>query len=77
MNKHGDCQLLEILLKFSDESICPRGLYSTGTSYPLISYVNQKMNTRPDDPKEMKHVCFAHCISLLMPRCLAFSLLRV
>lgn len=44
---------------------------------PLVSYVNQKMKTRPNDPKEMKHVCFAHYISLLTPRCLAFSVLCV
>lgn len=72
--KHWDVQLLEILLKFSNERICPWGLYLTGTSYPLITYVNQKIKTRPNDPKEMKHVCSAHYISLLTPRCLAFSL---
>lgn len=71
-NKHWDFQLGEILSKFWHESICPWALYCTGTSYPLVSYVNQKMKTRPNDPKEMKHICFAHYISLLTLRCLAF-----
>lgn len=44
---------------------------------PLVSYVNQKMKTRPNDRKEKRHVCFAHYISLLTPRCLAFSVLCV
>lgn len=72
----GDFQYLENHFKFWrawKESVCQWGLCSPRAgSYLLVSYVNQKMKTRPNDPKEMKHVCFAHYISLLTPRCLAF-----
>lgn len=36
-----------------------------------VSSVNQKMKTRPSDPKEMKRVCFAHYVSLT-PRRVVF-----
>lgn len=79
--EHRDGQIWKILLQFCTESLCPWGLYSSGTSLQLHSSTpstpmlvlsaNQKMKTRPSDPKETECVCSAHYVSLLTPRSVA------